>query len=76
MPKNEKAEAASSKPNRGQDEILHTVTTPTGETIQVTQRDWKENYRGVEGYTRNDAENEPEAVPAVEDDGEGSAPPA
>jgi hypothetical protein len=58
MPQNEQGKAASSKPNKGQDENLHSVTTPTGETIQVTQRDWKENYRGVEGYHRTDGDDD------------------
>jgi hypothetical protein len=62
--RNEKADTARSKPNRGQDEVMHTMETPTGETVEVSQRDWKENYRGVEGYRRVD-ENAPDEAAEV-----------
>jgi hypothetical protein len=43
---------------------MHTMETPTGETVEVSQRDWKENYRGVEGYRRVD-ENAPDEAAEV-----------
>lgn len=52
--RNEKADAARSKPSHGQDEVRHTFTNPaTGETYEGTNREWREKYR-AEGWTRSD----------------------
>jgi len=46
------------KPNKGQDEVLHTITSADGlEILRVTQREWRETYRDL-GYTRTDDEDE------------------
>lgn len=55
---NEKGKVASSKPNHGQDEVVHTFTAPDGTQVQGTQREWREQYRDA-GYTRAD---EPEVT--------------
>jgi hypothetical protein len=65
--------AASTRANRGQDEVMHTITSADGlETFEVTQREWKETYR-PQGYLRTDGvddedetengDNETEATP-------------
>lgn len=74
--RNEKAEAARTKPNHGQDEVMHKMETPTGETVEVSQREWKENYQGVEGYRRVDGNAPDEGAEAPPVEGEGSTPPA
>ena len=66
---------AASKPNRGQDEKLHTIQAPDGTRLDVTQREWKETYRG-QGYTRVDDDGDeapdvpeaPEVTPAPENE--------
>jgi hypothetical protein len=46
-----------SKPNRGQDENLHTLLAPDGTTIQATQREFKDTYRD-QGYVHADPEDD------------------
>jgi len=46
------------KPNKGQDEVLHTIQMPDGSDVrQVTQREWRETYRDL-GYIREPDEDE------------------
>ena len=51
---------AKAKPNKGQDEVMHEITSPDGtEVISVTQREWRETYRDL-GYTRDADDVTPE----------------
>ena len=72
MAKSEQGAAASARVNRGQDEVMHTITSADGlETFEVTQREWKETYRpqgylrtdGVDDEDETDGDNETEATP-------------
>jgi hypothetical protein len=56
--KQNRGQTQRNAPNRGQDEVLHTITSADGsETLEVTQREWKETYRD-QGYVRVDETDE------------------
>ncbi len=51
------------RPDTSPDEIMHTVTHPeTGETREVTQREYLETYLG-QGWQKQDGDDEAEAGP-------------
>lgn len=53
MAKPDKANQASSKPNKGQDENLHTFVAPDGSQVEQTQR-WFRTEGKAAGYTALD----------------------
>lgn len=46
-------DAARNKPNKGQDENIHTFVAPDGSTIQATMRQFRNELRD-QGYVKQD----------------------
>lgn len=51
------SEASRTKPNRGQDEKVHTLLAPDGTTIEATQREFRDTYR-AQGYVHADPQDD------------------